>query len=364
MKKSTKKEKKSPGKVSVVLRVFLTLVVVMVVGAFGYAYYTYKELAQAVNPDTLVNVVLVIEPEDTLSTVADYLKEIRLINNIEVFKLAARISNRTTFVTGYFMISAAMDCDEILAKITDPTQATTDQVAVNMSAGYGAKEIAAAIAEKCDVSVEAMYNIWRDEDYLENLSEKYWFISRDLNQEGVRFFLEGYLYPETTLFYKTAQPEAITNRILNNFDEKIEPLKSKIQSSSLSINEIITLASLVQYEAVNVEDMPRIAGVYMKRLDTDMPLQSEATICYVLSSSSGRDECKLKKNQAIESPYNTFKNTGLPIGPVLSPTLKAIEAVLDYEVGDYIYFMYDGEGNIHLARSYATQLANQEKYGN
>ena len=364
MKKPAKKEKKSTGKPSVVLRVLVAVTSILVVGAFGLAYYTYTDYTKAINPDSITEVILVIEADDTLNTIAEHLKEIRIIKNSEVFVLAARINDKTDIQVGFFKISSAMDCKQILTTINDPEQANTDQVAVTLSPGYGAKDIANAIAEKCDVSSEALLSIWSDEEYMDILIEHYWFIDESIKKEGIRFFLEGYLYPETTLFYKNANPEAITNRLLDNFDEKITPLKDKISASSLSLNEILTLASLIQYDARSTDDLPLIAGVYMKRLSGNMPLQSDATICYVLSNFTDREGCRLKKNQAIASPYNTFKNKGLPIGPVLSPSLKAIEAALDYQVADYIYFLYDSEGKIHLARSYAAQLANQEKYGN
>ena len=100
----------------------------------------------------------------------------------------------------------------------------------------------------------------------------------------------------------------------------------------------------------------------MNRLNKGMRLESCATICYVLYNYNDRSECQAYKSQQIASPYNTYLNEGLPLGPILNPSLAAIEATLHYDHSDYLFFLHDKKGNIHLAADYNTHLANVSKY--
>lgn len=129
------------------------------------------------------------------------------------------------------------------------------------------------------------------------------------------------------------------------------------------MQELITFASIVQYEASTKTDMEMIAGVFQNRMKLGMSLDSSVTVCYVLydDMTSGED-CEV--NTHIDSPYNTYKNAGLPIGPILNPGAAAIDAVLHPKDNDYLYFVADiyGDGKVYYAKTLQEQEANIDKY--
>ena len=175
--------------------------------------------------------------------------------------------------------------------------------------------------------------------------------------------LEGYLYPETYSFHKDATAKQITETFLDQFQKTIAPYEADIKKSGMSMQEVITFASIVQYEASTKEDMEMIAGVFQNRLKQGMTLDSSVTVCYALydDMTSGED-CEV--NTHIDSPYNTYKNAGLPIGPILNPGAMAIQAVLHPKANDYLYFVADiyGDGKVYYARTLDEQEANIDKY--
>ena len=139
----------------------------------------------------------------------------------------------------------------------------------------------------------------------------------------------------------------------------------------MSLHELITLASIVQYEAATSEDMQRIAGVFYNRLKADMPLQSTVTVCYALYDDLDRSDTDSWKaceaSTDIDSPYNTYLHSGLPVGPILNPGEEAIEAVLHPENNDYLFFIADingvkGEaGKVYYSRTYEEHQKLQEE---
>lgn len=349
------------------LLIIFLVVAGLLVGSATLAFYFYKDSLKAVDINNTSEILFAVNDGDTIKTIAPRLLEMTIIKNKVAFELAARVNNKEDIAAGMYPLSLSMDVGQILNTLTDPTKAITDQVVVTLIEGYWAKDMARVISEKCNISAEALLALWNNNEFINTLKSDYWFINDETVRKGQRVMLEGYLYPDTYYFFADSSAETITYKLLDRFEEVVTPFKDRlsnfaIKKKTFNLNQILTLASIVQFESGNYEDMPAIAGVFVNRLNDGMALQSSVTVCYVLYNYKSGSECELYKNQQIDSPYNTYVYKGLPLGPILNPSIEAIKAVLDYQENDYYYFIGDNNGIVRYAKTFAEHEANIAKY--
>lgn len=174
--------------------------------------------------------------------------------------------------------------------------------------------------------------------------------------------LEGYLFPDTYRVWQDELPEALIRKQLRAFAEKvIVPLEEKRNVSGMSWHEVVTLASIVEAEVQKTEDRKLVAGIFLKRLEMGMRLQTDATLNYVIGE--GRTRATLEDLELV-SPYNSYTNDGLPPGPINNPSLDSIAAVLEPTESDYLFFLTDPKGNVLYSETYQGHLLNKERaYG-
>ena len=173
--------------------------------------------------------------------------------------------------------------------------------------------------------------------------------------------LEGYLFPDTYRVFKDATAADIIAKLLNNFGEKLTAeMKSEIRKQGKTIYEIITMASLLEKEVKTEEDMKIVSGIFWDRIKNGQPLESCATLAYILGVNKPQYSMEDTK---IDSPYNTYQNRGLPPGPIANPGLKAIRAAIYPVFTDYNYFLSDPEtGKTIFSKTYAEHTQNKVKY--
>jgi UPF0755 protein len=169
---------------------------------------------------------------------------------------------------------------------------------------------------------------------------------------------EGYLFPDTYMFFSNVTPNEVMSTMMNEFENKVDPLIMNY-SSDYSIEDIIKMASIVEKEATNMNDRRMIAGILWKRIKSGMPLQVDPPFYYFLNKSSSEltlDDLKVK------SPYNLYLNKGLPPTPICNPSASSIDASLNPTASQYWYYLSDKSGNMHYATTHAEHLVNKEKY--
>lgn len=171
--------------------------------------------------------------------------------------------------------------------------------------------------------------------------------------------LEGKLYPETYLVPKTFTADQLVDLMLKTFEEKTAPIQTKIDAYSLNPNEVLILASILEREANSPESMRIVSGILQRRLAEGIRLQADASIEYVLNKPLKE---LTPKDLEIDSPYNTYKNKGLPPTPIGNPGLEAITAVVEPTPTDYVYYITDNDGNFHYAKTYDEHLDNVARY--
>lgn len=288
---------------------------------------------------------------DTLSSVADKLEEEGVIGSSFFFTLQARMSGESAEIKpGKYSFEPGADGDEIMAKLTKGEAIPT--FALTVPEGLTLEETAEAVAKDSDISKEAFVEAANRTDY------GYAF----LEDEAIKN-TEGFLFPKSYEFEEGTTADQIVNRLLEQYLLETENVDFAGASEELNLTEyeLLTVASLIEREAANEEEKPIIASVIYNRIRAGMPLQIDATIQYA------RGETKENLSLAdleIDSPYNTYQNPGLPPGPIASPSLSSIEAAVNPEETNYIYYVITPDGNEHFfTDNYDEFLAAKEEAG-
>lgn len=336
----------------------IALAVVALIGCVIFYQMNLKPVSSVEDP-----VEFEIVEGDSSSSVISRLAQEEIIKNDFVAKLYVKFHGGSDIKAGYFTLDRAWSTQAILEHLSDSANARADQVKITFREGIWAKDIASQLEAQLGIPASDFITLWNDDTYLKTLIDQYEFLDESILHEQTRVKLEGYLYPETYHFEKAATKEEVTATFLDQFNQVYEKYKDQIGASGKSIHDLITMASLVQYEAKTVEDMGLIAGVFYNRLAIDMRLQSSVTICYALYEEyEHAQDCEV--NSDIDSPYNTYMNPGLPIGPILNPGEDAILAALKPTENDYLYFMADiyGDGTVYYAKTLEEHDANVNQY--
>lgn len=297
-------------------------------------------------------VKLTVNQGDTADSIGAMLKKEGVILSKQAFKLVSKSGGYSqNFKTGTFLFDKGDSYVEICKNLT-VSPLPEGSVWVTIPEGFELRQIADKLSENGLIDKERFYN------EIENGKFDYSFI-KDIPKRENR--LEGYLFPDTYLFSKNDGEHAIINAMLKRFDEKYtDKLKNKANQIGMTTDEVITLASIIEREALGDEDRGLVSSVFHNRLKSnEMPyLQSCATVQYILKE---RKTVLSVSDTKIDSPYNTYINKGLPKGPIASPGEEAIMATLYPEKTDYLFFVLDSTGKHRFAKTYNEHLNNQKK---
>lgn len=219
-----------------------------------------------------------------------------------------------------------------------------------------------------NILVEFPYQKWvtlpeglREEQMAEILQEKLGW-KDDKKQQFLLQSKEGYSFPDTYLLNLDQTGYQVAKRLNDRFNEKVADLFKEATKQNIRHDTLIILASLIQREAANEEEMPLIAGIIWNRLLKPMPLQIDATIQYVIGEPGNWWKPVTPEEYKIESPYNTYLHGGKTPAPICNPGLAAIEAVVHDQPSDYFYYLHDADRQIHCAETYPEHLDNIKKY--
>ena len=171
--------------------------------------------------------------------------------------------------------------------------------------------------------------------------------------------LEGYLFPDTYQVFENVSSQELLALMRETFDKKVAPLQEAMAQKNISLKDMVIMASLVEKESAGDEDRAIIAGILWKRLANDRPLQVDATLSYL----TGKESKELTTyDLQIDSPYNTYRNQGLPAGPSGNPGFEAMKAAVFPQESPYWFYLHDKEGTPHYAVIFEEHIANKEKY--
>lgn len=304
----------------------------------------------ALNKEPHTASVTITEGE-SLGDVTAELKEKGLVKYGYLFQLFASFTHKAEKITaGSYELSTVMDYSALLNNISS-TSAYRETVTVTIPEGYTVEEIFKLMENKGVCSYNDLLKVAQEETF------DFDFLKEVKTTKEKR--LEGYLFPDTYEFYKGADAKNVINTMLKNFDERFDSkMEAEMQLLGYSKNDIIIMASIIEKET-DGSDQRNIASVIQNRLKNTWAtpkgyLQVDSTIQYLLKE---RKKKLTDKDLEIDSPYNTYKNPGLPIGPICNPGLTAIEAALEPNQTNYYYFMLGKDGTTHFFDTEAAFLA-------
>lgn len=316
------------------LRILSVLLLLLIIAGGVVFYY----LHEAVKPVDIAghgrSEVVEIKPGATAASIGQELQDLGLIRSAEAFRLLVRYSKKgDALKMGHFRISTESSPVQILEQLV---KGQTLSKKITIPEGLTLKQIAEVVAKNqtCDA-----------EEFLE-------LVTKHGKDFGKHFpdNLEGYLLPDTYQIPWVCTAKDLATIMTRRFDELARPLWN--EQCPLSLADTIVLASLVEREAQVAAERPIIAGVYINRINDGMHLECDATIQFALGKQK---EYLLFKDLEIESPYNTYKNPGLPPGPICCPGLAAIKASVNPTKTDYYYYVRNdvkGDGSHVFSRNF------------
>ena len=354
-----KKEKKSGFKVFFIsLLIFLALI--SAGGYFGYQYV--QSSLQPVDADSKQYVTVQIPEGSNVQEIGKTLEDAGLIKHGLVFSLYAKYKNYADLKSGYYNLQKSMSTEDIIhelqkggtAEAQEPVLAT-----LTIPEGYTIDQMAQAVGQlqgdfKEPLTADAFLAKVQDESFISQEVAKYPSLLESLptKESGVRYRLEGFLFPATYSIKESTTIESLIDEMLAAMDKTLAPHYSTIKSKNLTVNELLTIASLVEKEGAKTDDRKLIAGVFYNRLNLGMPLQSNIAILYAqgklgqkisLADDAGIDT-------SINSPYNVYTKPGLMPGPVDSPSQDAIEASINQTKSENLYFVANvTDGKVYYA---------------
>lgn len=270
--------------------------------------------------------------------IAAALKDAGVINHEISFRLKMNNSPyRGKLNYGKYTLNEDMCLDDIIAALLRPS-ALEEGVKLTIPEGYSAEMIAA----RCE-----SLGLVNAEDFLRELEEgkfEYDFIKNIPDNSDVKYKLQGYLFPNTYMFAMSADSHKIIDTLLGEFEKQYYKV-SDMLPEGMDMNEVVIRAALIEREAKIDRERETISGVIQNRLDIDMRLQIDASVVYAISDGLYDVERVLYKDLEVDSPYNTYKNAGLPAGAICSPGLESIKAAMNPEQHDYLYYHTDTDKN-------------------
>ncbi|REJ21412.1 MAG: endolytic transglycosylase MltG [Bacillaceae bacterium] len=332
-----------------VLTVLIAFVVIFA-GVIGGGYLYVRSALKPVDPDNKEPVKVQIPIGSSVSQIASILEKNDIIKSAIVFKYYVKFKNESGFQAGSYQFNQSMTIQEIVERLKKGELMGEAAIKLTIPEGLQLSEIADIIAKHTPYSKKEIMNQLTNQQFIKQMQKKYPnTITDDIFNGRIKYALEGYLYPATYSFYEESPPlSEIIETMIKKTDEMLVPYRNKMKELSLSTHQFLTLASLVEEEATEKADREKIASVFYNRLEKNMPLQTDPTVLYSLGKHKER---VYYKDLEVNSPYNTYKNKGLPPGPIANAGKQSLDAVANPADTNYFYFLATKEGEVIFTKT-------------
>ena len=341
-----------------ILGIVSAVIVLAVLVTGGYTIYAMQPVNRHNDAAVSVNI-----PEgETNSQGADILRKNHLIRNTKIFNIWLKLHSESGFQAGDFYLSQSMSNKELVNILLGGQRPVDGHVLVKE--GQTIDTIATTVSKSTKYSRADFLKLMKDKKFLDQLEKKYpKLLSSSMAKNNVRYHLEGYLFPAKYDVYKGSSLEELVTQMVQKTNEVLTPYYATIKKKDLTVQEVLTLASLVEREGVKTSDRRKIAGVFFNRLDAGMPIQSDISVMYALNKHKNSLTIKDTK---VKSPYNLYVHKGFGPGPFNNPSLDSIQAVLNPADRDegYLYFVANLKtGKVYFSKNYDQHLQTNSKLG-
>lgn len=341
------KRKLKLGRVFVALFLLILLIACTGVGVFFYELSPVDKSKE--------NITYEVKSGTTVNEIFEDLESKKIIRSALFMKIYSKLNHGLSVDAGEYTISSGMSSREIFDVLGGDATSSRETVTLVFREGRNVRDLIKLLETQFGIKKEDVLSKLKDEEYLDSLISKYWFLTDEIKDKDIYYSLEGYLFPDTYLVYKDASVEEILTKMLDETGKKLEKFKSDIENSSYSVHEILTLASIVELESSNKSDRKEIAGVFTNRLKDKWSLGSCVSTYYAFDINMGDRDLNMSEIADCSNKYNTRCTTfiGLPVGPIGNPGLDSIEATISPSETDYYYFLSDKDGNTYFSKTQA-----------
>lgn len=372
--KPIKKKKKSHFK-GILMTILVLLILLGTGGFFGLRYAESALLP--VDPSSKQYVTVQIPDGANTQQIGETLENSGLIKNSLVFTMYAKYKNYSDLKSGYYNLKKSMSTEELikaLQKGGTPEPQEPSLAELTIPEGYTLEQIAQTVGQlqgdfKEPLTANAFMAKVQDESFITKEVAKYPNLLESLpaKDSGVRYRLEGYLFPATYTIKESTTVESLIDDMLAAMDKNLSNHYATIKQKNLTVNELLTIASLVEKEGAKTDDRKLIAGIFYNRLNLGMPLQSNIAILYAEGklgqNISLADDAAI--DTTLDSPYNVYTKVGLMPGPVDSPSLDAIESSINQTKSDYLYFVANvQDGKVYYSTTLEEHNRNVQEHIN
>ncbi|MGE8035197.1 hypothetical protein B1B04_18385 [Lysinibacillus sp. KCTC 33748] len=359
---SKMQERKSEVKVVRKIVAIVAIALVLILGIVGLIGYNYvKSALKPVDPDATKTIAVEVPIGSGLSSISTLLEKKGLIKDARVFKYYAKFKNESQFQAGKYDLSQSMTLDELIKSLKTGKVYRTPVFAMTIPEGLTLEQIGNIVEKKTPYTQKEFMDLVTSDTFVQQMKAKYPELVTDaVLADNIRYDLEGYLFPATYSYFEEKPTlESIVDEMVGAMDKVVKNYSDALTEKQMSVHQLITFASLLEEEATAQTDRETIASVFYNRINQGMPLQTDPTVLYALGSHKDR---VLYKDLEVDNAYNTYKNKGLPPGPIAGAGKTSIEAVLNPSETDYLFFLADKQGVNHFSKTYDEHLQKEQKY--
>lgn len=346
-------------KIRVVLfRTTLILLILFFLGGLAFGgYVVVNTLPVDVNNKTSKE--FKIEAGWGKNKICDELKKSDFIKNSFIMKLYLKVNNKV-FYPGTYNISKSMSLEEIVTVLTTSKPLEEKGITITFIEGKRFPYYVKKISENFNYSEKEILDVASNKEFLNKLIKDYWFINEDILNKDLYYPLEGYIFPDTYTFNTNAPIEDILNTLIKQMDKKLESYKDIIIKDKIKVHDLLTMASMVELEAVTTLDRKVLVGIFENRININMTLGSDVTTYYATKKEL-TEKLTIKDLNSCNA-YNTRGTCvkGLPVGPIACVSLSSIDAVINKTENDYLYFVADKNNKLYFAKNGSEHNKNVE----
>ena len=338
----------------IILGIIFLVILIAIISSLVWYNLSLKQP----NKDQSQNIQAVVEIKTGTSTkeIIKILKQNKVIKSEFASKIYVALNEVKNLQAGKYLFTGNETLQEVINTIASG-KVMDETVTITFLEGKNMRYIASTIAENTNNTMNDVYKLLEDDEYISSVIDKYWFVTDKVKNNAIYYPLEGYLYPDTYSFEnKDVSVKTIFEKMLDKMDKTLTKYRGAPNNvqGSYSAHDILTIASIVELEGNNSENRAKIARVIYNRLSANMSLGSDVTTYYAIKVDMGERDLYSKEINT----YNAYNTRGpnmegkLPVGPIASVSEESIKAALNPEDGNYLYFVADKNGDIYFTNTY------------